>query len=135
MLACLLVVNCALAHDHGHDHGLSRHDEGGRSSYAGTSEIGSDEIAVEVTAAMKGLVRQLLDHSEKHPPSTSKMVEAGVETVNVNAAIRRLESKLPSDVASLVRVTADDKSQQPFAEESLAKARKYLNELVFKAWG
>merc|ERR1719379_436349 len=37
-------------------------------------------------------------------------------------------------MANLVRTSVDSKSQQPFAESSLAKARKYLNALVVKAW-
>merc|ERR1719463_268247 len=66
------------------------------------------------------------------------MVEAGLRKITLGAAAKRLEGKLPADVASLVRVVGVDgksKSHQPFAEESLAKARKYLNQLVEKAWG
>merc|ERR1719230_1504452 len=37
-------------------------------------------------------------------------------------------------MANLVRTSVDGESQQPFAESSLAKARKYLNALVVKAW-
>merc|ERR1719463_905876 len=65
------------------------------------------------------------------------MVEAGLRKITLGAAAKRLEGKLPADVASLVHVVAVDgkrKSRQPFAEESLAKARKYLNEMVEKAW-
>jgi dGTP triphosphohydrolase len=63
------------------------------------------------------------------------LVNAGIDKVNIKAAVKRLEVQLPSDVASLVRTGAEGHSQQPFSEDSLAKARKYLNELVFKAWG
>merc|ERR1719262_418264 len=37
-------------------------------------------------------------------------------------------------MASLVRTSVESGSHQPFAEASLAKARKYLNALVVKAW-
>merc|ERR1719482_1932396 len=63
------------------------------------------------------------------------MVKAGMDEVDVKTAANRLATKLPADVANLVRVSAGSESQQPFSEDSLAKARKYLNELVFKAWG
>jgi hypothetical protein len=39
-----------------------------------------------------------------------------------------------SPIISVVGVEGKWKSRQPFTEESLAKARKYLNEMVEKAW-
>merc|ERR1719217_1842926 len=58
----------------------------------------------------------------------------GLRKMNVDAAARRLESKLPQDMASLVQSSLKDESHQPFAEDSLAKALKYLNMLTVKAW-
>merc|ERR1719359_1515285 len=57
--------------------------------------------------------------------------------MNINAAVKRLEGKLPADVSSLVHVGVESKSEskQPFDESSLNKALKYLNQLVEKAWG
>jgi len=115
-------LTLANSHDHGHD-------------FRNREDQGSEGAAVEITAAMEGIVRRLLKRGEEHTPSNTEMVEAGIDKVNVQTAVKRLEDKLPADVASLVRVSAGGASQQPFSEDSLAKARKYLNELVFKAWG
>jgi len=65
------------------------------------------------------------------------MIETGLQKVDPETAVERIQSKLPADVASLVRSsvkTSKGKSQQPFDEDSLAKARKYLNEMMEKAW-
>merc|ERR1719379_2808870 len=51
--------------------------------------------------------------------------------------MERLQGKLPADVASLVRAsvkTGKAVSQQPFSEDSLAKALKYLNQMMERAW-
>merc|ERR1719409_2185911 len=64
------------------------------------------------------------------------MVEAGLRKTNVKAAVKRLEGKLPADVSSLVHVGVESKSEsgQPFDEASLAKALKYLNQMMVDAW-
>merc|ERR1719197_613414 len=90
--------------------------------------------AVEVDAGLESLVSKLLQRHEKHPPSHSEIVEAGIQKMDVKDAAKRLEHQLPPDMASMVHVSANSDSQQPFAESSLAKARKYLNALVVKAW-
>merc|ERR1719454_66180 len=97
-------------------------------------EQASEMKAVEVDTALESLVGKLLKRHEKHPPSHEKIVEAGLEKMNVKDAARRIEHQLPQDMANLVRTSVDGESQQPFAESSLAKARKYLNALVVKAW-
>merc|ERR1719454_1918696 len=97
-------------------------------------EQASEMKAVEVDTALESLVGKLLKRHEKHPPSHEKIVEAGLQKMNVRDAARRIEHQLHQDMASLVRTSVDTKSQQPFAESSLAKARKYLNALVVKAW-
>merc|ERR1719454_639831 len=97
-------------------------------------EQASEMKAVEVDAALESLVGQLLKRHEKHPPSHDKIVDAGLKKMNVKDAARRIEQQLPQDMANLVRASVDAESQQPFAEASLAKARKYLNALVVKAW-
>merc|ERR1719327_263358 len=61
----------------------------------------------------------------------------GLRKVDPKAAAERLQGKLPADVASLVRAsvkTSKTASQQPFSEDSLAKALKYLNQMMEKAW-
>merc|ERR1712072_1310077 len=90
--------------------------------------------AVEVDAALESLVGRLLKRHEKHPPSHDEIVGAGLQKMNVKDAAIRIEHQLPQDMANLVRTSVDGEAQQPFAESSLAKARKYLNALVVKAW-
>merc|ERR1719390_96247 len=61
----------------------------------------------------------------------------GLRKVDPKAVAERLQGKLPADVASLVSAsvkTSKGKSQQPFSEDSLAKARKYLNQMMEGAW-
>merc|ERR1719454_1255938 len=97
-------------------------------------EQASEMKAVEVDTALESLVGQLLKRHEKHPPSQDKIVDAGLQKMNVKDAARRIEHQLPQDLANLVRTSVDGESQQPFAESSLAKARKYLNAMTVKAW-
>merc|ERR1719454_1744173 len=97
-------------------------------------EQASEMKAVEVDTALESLVGKLLKRHEKHPPSHEKIVDAGLQKMNVKDAAKRIEHQLPQDLANLVRTSVDSESQQPFAESSLAKARKYLNALVVKAW-
>merc|ERR1719316_925536 len=78
-----------------------------------------------------------MQHKGRDPPSRREMIETGRQKVDPEAAVQRIQSKLPADVASLVRAsfkTTKAKSQQPFSEDSLAKARKYLNEMMEAAW-
>merc|ERR1719454_1376950 len=97
-------------------------------------EQASEMKAVEVDTALESLVGKLLKRHEKHPPSHEKIVDAGLQKMNVKDAAKRIEHQLPQDLANLVRTSAGSTSRQPFAESSLAKARKYLNALVVKAW-
>merc|ERR1719298_302206 len=86
---------------------------------------------------MQDMVKRLLKRKGNNLPSRQEMISSGIQKVDIKAAAEHVEGKLPEDVASLVHVVnieGKSKSQQPFAEESLAKARKYLNEMVEKAW-
>merc|ERR1719388_775668 len=65
------------------------------------------------------------------------MIETGLHKVDREAAVERIQGKLPADVASLVRASVQTRKgefKQPFDEDSLAKARKYLNEMMESAW-
>lgn len=95
---------------------------------------------VEVDSSMEELVVRLLTRDGKNAPTPENVVKEGLRKIDVKSAARRLEGTLPSDLASMVKFSVDDKAQaqaetqQPFAESSLAKARKYLNQMVEKAW-
>merc|ERR1719159_1404442 len=83
---------------------------------------------------MESLVSRLLNRHQQQPPSQEQIIDAGLQRMNVRDAAKRIERKLPQDMANLVRTSVDSTSHQPFAESSLAKARKYLNALTVKAW-
>merc|ERR1719336_2835242 len=56
--------------------------------------------------------------------------------IDIGEAMQKLDGKLPDDVASLVRLTTSQqgKSHSDFAESSLQKARRILNDLMFTAF-
>jgi hypothetical protein len=58
--------------------------------------------------------------------------------MNIKDAVERLDGKLPGEVASLVRMTSETDSAHSskgrFDEESLQKARRILNDMIFTAW-
>jgi len=91
---------------------------------------------VEVDAEMQGLVERLLASGidGKHAPSRKQLTDTGLKKVNLKVAVERLQGQLPADVASLVHRSVEGKSKQPFAEESIEKGRKVLNELIEKSW-
>ena len=102
-----------------------------------TQERASEAQAVKVDTKMMALAERLLRNGHD-VPSRSEIVEAAQGNVNLVKAANRLEGKLPTDVASLVSMGVDHKDgagQTPtFTEESMAKARKVLNDLIVKAW-
>merc|ERR1719399_2314267 len=95
-----------------------------------------DAEVTKVDAEIQTIVARLMQRKGKEPPSRREMIETGLQKVDPDAAVKRVQSKLPDDVASLVRTSATikGKSRQPFDEDSLAKARKYLNEMMEAAW-
>jgi uncharacterized protein YegL len=62
--------------------------------------------------------------------------------MDVEEAVRRLDGKLPAEVASLVKLTSsgdssaekEKKAKGRFDEESLQKARGILNDMIVQAW-
>jgi len=128
--AITLLCSCSLAMA-----ATSRHDVfGHHAAHVEGAEHDAEMKAVEVDAGMESLIDRLLSRHEKNPPSRKNVLDEGLQKMNIRSAAKRLESMLPSDMASLVRVSVEGKVQQPFTEESLAKARKYLNEMTLKSW-
>jgi len=130
-LACLCASGAALA--------AGTHDEFAfhNSGRAVNSEHDAEVTTVKLDAAMKTLVTRLLERRVANVPSRKEMIETGLHKVDREAAVERIQGKLPADVASLVRAsvrTDRAASKQPFDEDSLAKARKYLNEMMESAW-
>jgi len=139
---CCLVLALArlctgdVAHAAGREKEVELHDSR-RLEWEGGAGRDAEATALKVDAVMQALVNRLLERGGKHIPSRHEMMETGLQKVDPKAAAQQLEGKLPADVASLVRAsvkTSKGASQQPFSEDSLAKALKYLNEMMEKAW-
>merc|ERR1719281_162910 len=95
----------------------------------------SDDMTMNVDTEMDTFVTRFLERSGKDFPSQTDMTDMAERKVSPKIAIKILEGKLPDDVQGLVQAGVEKKSHQPFEESSLAKARRYLNEMMFKAWG
>jgi len=97
----------------------------------------AEVTSVKMDAEMHSMVKRLLERKGGNLPSRHEMIKTGLQKVDPKDAAERLQGKLPADVASLVSAsvkTSKGKSQQPFSEDSLAKARKYLNQMMEGAW-
>jgi len=108
-----------------------------RLEWADDAERDAGSSAFKVDAAMQKLVSRLLGRSAEKLPSRHEMIETGLQKVDPKTAAERLQGRLPADVASLVRASVQTRKgefKQPFDEDSLAKARKYLNEMMESAW-
>merc|ERR1719367_2605437 len=70
-------------------------------------------------------------------PEVKDMVKVANDRMGLDDAMRRLDGKLPEDVASLVKVAASKrgtKTRAGFDESSLQKARNILNDLMYTAF-
>lgn len=68
------------------------------------------------------------------PASISGVLRTVSSKLDLKSAARKIEKKLPEDVASLVRTATEGQVGQPFSEASLDKARTVLNGMVETAW-
>jgi len=89
----------------------------------------SEDLRSTVEAMANSMLRP-----DGSPSSISGMLRTVSEKVELKSAVRKVEKKLPNDVASLVRTAADGQAGQPFSEASLDKARTVLNGMVEKSW-
>merc|ERR1719191_1027089 len=62
------------------------------------------------------------------------MMDAGLHHVNLKAAAKKLEGKLPPEMVSMVSTGASDPEVPTFSEASLAKALSVLNKLIEAGW-
>jgi len=122
-LACLLRDSCA----------FGREDEAVL-AHADSAEGESEFTAIQMDAEMEHFIKRLTRHSGKDFPGYKDMADMASRKVSPKAAEKMLKGKLPHDVASMLQTTVEGGSHQPFSEDSLTKARKYLNQMMFKAW-
>jgi len=94
------------------------------------------DVSLEIRETLQGLAVDLL---AAHPVDGMASIRDGMKVVSGNMdlkmAIKAIDrSKLPTDVQSLVTSASTASSRAEFTEESMAKARIALNDLVEKAW-
>jgi len=97
----------------------------------------AEVTSVKMDAEMQSMVKRLLKRKGNDLPSRQEMITTGIQKVDPKAAAEHIEGKLPADIASLVRTsvrTSKGGAHQPFSEDSLAKALKYLNMMMVDAW-
>jgi len=137
MFRTLLTVGCAGL---GSSINLDARNNNFLASYQETDQKDGFDAHVDVSAELRetlqGLAVGLL---ARHPVDGMASVRDGMKTVSGNmdlkTAIRSIDhSKLPTDVQSLVNTASDSSNRAEFTEESMAKARIALNDLVEKAW-
>merc|ERR1719174_1495255 len=93
-------------------------------------------VSAEIRDTLQGVAMDLL---AAHPLEGMASVRAGMKAVSgkmdFKTAIKAIDHKnLPADVQSLVKTASSTNSHGAFSEESMAKARIALNDLVEKAW-
>merc|ERR1719230_10605 len=93
-------------------------------------------VSAEIRDTLQGVAMDLL---APHPLEGMASVRAGMQAVSgkmdFKTAIKAIDHKtLPADVQSLVKTASTSGAKTRFSEESMAKARTALNDLVEKAW-
>jgi len=89
----------------------------------------SEDLRSTVEAMASSMLRQ-----DGSPASISGVLRTVSAKLDIKSAARKIEKRLPEDVASLVRTTTSGQASQPFSEASLDKARTVLNGMVETAW-
>jgi hypothetical protein len=108
-------------------------------SYDGTDQKDGFDLHVDVSAEIRETLQGLaVDLLSIHPVDGMASVRDGMRAVSGNMDLKTAlkaiaHEKLPTDVQALVKTSAS-KSAGAFTEESMAKARIALNDLVEKAW-
>lgn len=86
-------------------------------------------------ASVSDMVAQMI-HGKS--PGVHDLVNSMHSRMALGDAVSRLDGKLPVEVASLVHLSATSgsaNSRANYDDASLQKARKILNNMMFKAWG
>merc|ERR1719203_1257336 len=68
-------------------------------------------------------------------PRLSDMAKNVNAKMDLSTAVRQLDGKLPTDVASLVHMATSEQAARRLDEDSMQKARKILNNMMLHAWG
>jgi len=109
-------------------------------SYEDSDQKDGFDLHVDLSAEMRETLQGLaMDLLSMHPVDGMASVRDGMRTVSGNMDLKMAlkaigRDKLPTDVQALVKTTSSNSVNGEFTEESMAKARIALNDLVEKAW-
>jgi len=95
---------------------------------------GSNDKAVVQSTIKVEVTQMVADMIAGKGPEIADVARVVRNKIDLSTAVRELDGKLPSDVASLVRVSAKGANKAAFDEDSLQKARKILNTMMTDAW-
>jgi len=100
---------------------------------AAAVEADSESGKAGAEALAAALVTEVMDGKS---PGVHDALNLLHRKMDLGTAVQQLDGKLPEDVASLVHMTAEQgtKTHGTFDENSMAKARKILNGMMYKAW-
>ena len=101
----------------------------------GSFDLDAD-ISVDLREALEDLAQAVLSpHEVEGQASVHERLRAVSGKMDMKTAVKTINhQKLPKDVQALVKTTEETGGAGAFSEESLAKARIALNDLVEKAW-
>lgn len=100
----------------------------GRGGGAGEELEGASRTASNMSAAIGSMVWDMLTEGATTVPA---LITATDSHITLHDALATLEGKLPPDVEALVRVAAS--KGDLFDEEAMQKARRVLNNMIFKS--
>ena len=109
-------------------------------TYDGSDQKDGFDLHVDVSAEIRETLQGLaVDLLSIHPVDGMASVRDGMRAVSGNMDLKTAlkaiaHDKLPTDVQALVKTSATKTGKTGFSEESMAKARIALNDLVEKAW-
>jgi len=89
-------------------------------------------VSTKATATLHAVASLLLESGNGLKPNVEEAVNAASQQMDLSTAVKLMENKeLPDDVSNLIQKV---NGSAEFSEESMAKARIALNELIEKAW-
>jgi len=96
---------------------------------------GRQDTRVIASTSLRARVGYMVQHLLHSKDITTRHIANKVHNkMKLSDALLLLKSKLPQDVASLLRLADGEHAAGAFSEVSLAKGRVYLNNMMYDAW-
>jgi hypothetical protein len=104
-----------------------------------TSERSHAAMEVATGTGLREQVGLMVREMFRHKDTTARHIASKAhKKMRFEDAVPKIAGKLPKDVLSLVNMVSghkgERKTKRTFSEESLAKARVYLNNMMYDAW-